>query len=112
VAAIAQVEERASACAYRASLQTVLVEIYGAEVLAVAAVLPLDLDWRLRLAFEVDFSQQVAAIFTLDGILARSEESSFVFRAEYSHFRSSLQRRVTIQVVLRAKHVMAVGGTD
>jgi hypothetical protein len=90
-------------------LQTVLIEIYGAEVFAVAAVLPLKLDRSVSLTLEVDLAEQVAAILTLDGILARSEESSFVFRAEYSHFRSSLQRRVTVQVVLRTKHVMMTG---
>ncbi len=62
------------------------------------------------LAFEVDLAEQVAAIFTLDGTLSRSKKSSFVFRAEYSHFRSSLQRRVTVQVVLGTKHDMVVGG--
>jgi len=86
-----------------------LVEVYGAEVLAVAAVLPLDLDWSFGLTFEVNLTQQVTAITTLDGTLPRSEKSSFVFRAEYSHFRSSLQRRVTVQVVLRTKHVMMTG---
>jgi hypothetical protein len=86
-----------------------LVEVYGAEVLAVAAVLPLDLDWSFGLTFEVNLTQQVTAIITLDGTLPRSEKSSFVFRAEYSHFRSSLQRRVTVQVVLRTKHVMMTG---
>ena len=106
VATIAQVKERASARAYRAALQTVLIEIDRAEVFAVAAVLPLDFDWRLGLTFEVNLSEQVAAIFTLDGTLPRREKSSFVFGAEYSHFRSSLQRRVTVQVVLGAKHVM------
>ena len=78
-------------------------------MLAVAAVLPLDFDRSPGLSFEVNLSEQVAAIFTLDGILPRSEESSFVFRAEYSHFRSSNQRRMTVQVVLGAKHVMMMG---
>jgi hypothetical protein len=110
VATIAQVKERASARAHRASLQTELIEIHGAEVLAVAAVLPLDLDGSFGLTFEVNLSKQVAAIFTLDWTLARSEKSTFVFRAEYSHFRSSLQGRVTVQVVLRTKHVIVVGG--
>jgi hypothetical protein len=77
-------------------LQTVLIEIYGAEVFAIAAVLPVEFDRSVGLTFKVDLAEQVAAILTLDGILARSEESSFVFRAEYSHFRSSLQRRVTV----------------
>jgi len=77
-------------------LQTVLIEIYGAEVFAIAAVLPLELDGSVGLTFEVDLAQQMAAILTLDGTLARSEESSFVFGAKYSHFRSSLQRRVTV----------------
>ncbi|HVI70202.1 MAG TPA: hypothetical protein VM656_01790 [Pyrinomonadaceae bacterium] len=109
MATIAQVKERASARAHRASLQTELIEIHGAEVLAVAAVLPLDFDGSFGLTFEVNLSEQVAAIFTLDWTLARSEKSTFVFRAEYSHFRSSLQGRVTVQVVLRTKHVMVVG---
>ena len=73
-----------------------LVEIYGAEVFAIAAILPVEFDRSIGLTFEVNLAEQVAAILTLDGILARSEESSFVFRAEYSHFRSSLQRRVTV----------------
>jgi hypothetical protein len=77
-------------------LQTVLIEIYGAEVFAIAAVLPVEFDRSVGLTFKVDLAEQVAAILALDGILARSEESSFVFRAEYSHFRSSLQRRVTV----------------
>jgi len=80
-------------------LQAVLVEIYGAEVFAIAAVLPLEFDRSIGLTFEVDLAEQMAAIRTLDGTLARGEESSFVFGAKYSHFRSSLQRRVTVQVV-------------
>jgi hypothetical protein len=91
-------------------LQTVLIEIYRAEVFAVAAVLPLDFSRGVDLTFEVNLAEQVAAIFTFNGILPRSEKSSFVFGAEYSHFRSSLQRRVTVQVVLGTKHVIAVGG--
>jgi hypothetical protein len=99
VALVAQVKKRASASANRTALQTVLVEIDRAEVFAIAAVLPLELDRSVGLAFEVDLTEQVAAILTLDGTLTRSEESSFVFGAKYSHFRSSLQRRVTVQVV-------------
>jgi hypothetical protein len=79
-------------------------------VLAIAAILPLELDRRFSLTLEIDLAEKVAAILTLDGTLARSEESSFVFRAEYSHFRSSIQRRVTVQVVLRAKHFIVAGG--
>ena len=109
MAAIAQVKDRASARADRTTLQAILIEIDGAEVFAVAAVLPLELDWRPGLALEVDLTQQVAPVLTLDGTLPRSKESSFVFRTEYSHFRSSLQRRVTVQVVLRTQHVMAEG---
>ena len=104
VALVAQVKERAFSGADRTALQIILVEINRAEVFAIAAVLPLDLDRRLALAFEVDLAEKVAAVFTLNGILPRSEESSFVFGAEYSHFRSSLQRRVTVQVVLGTKH--------
>lgn len=93
----------------RAPLQTVLIEVDRAEVFAVATVLPLDFDWRLGVTFKVDLAEQVASIFTLDGTLPRSEESSFVFGAEYSHFASSLQRRVTVQVVPGAKHFILSG---
>ena len=79
-------------------------------MLAVAAILPLELGWGHGLAFEIDLAQQVTAIFTLDRTLSRSEESSFVFGAEYSHFRCSLQRQVTVQVVLGTKHDIDVGG--
>jgi hypothetical protein len=90
VATIAQVQERGFARAYGAALQTVLIELHGTEMFAVAAVLPLDFDWSLALTFEVHLTQQMAAIFTLNWTLPRSEKSSFVFRTEYSHFRSSL----------------------
>ena len=86
VAAVAQVKKRASAGADGAALQAVLVEIDGAEMFAVTAVLPLQFNRRRRLTFEIDGAEQVAAILTLDGTLPRSEESSFVFRAKYSHF--------------------------
>jgi hypothetical protein len=91
-------------------LQAVLIEIYWAEVFAIAAVLPLEFDRSVRLTFEIDLAEQVSAILTLDRTLARSEESSFVFGAKYSHFRSSLQRRVTVQVVLGAKHDIVASG--
>ena len=109
VAAIAQMKERAFSGAYRAALQSILVELHRAEVFAVAAVLPLEFDGRFGLALEVDLTQQMASILTLDGTLARSEEPSFVFRTEYSHFSSSLQRRVTVQVVFGTQHVMTMG---
>ena len=79
---------------------------------AVAAVLPLELDWRPGLTLKVDLTQQVTPVLTLDGTLPGSKKSFFVFRTEYSHFRSSLQRRVTVQVVLRTQHVMALGRSD
>ncbi|HYK19747.1 MAG TPA: hypothetical protein VEV42_03370 [Pyrinomonadaceae bacterium] len=110
MAAIAQIKKRAFARADRASLQAVLFEIDRAEIFAVATVLPKCFDGRPALAFEVHLTQQVAAVFTPDRTLSRSEESSFVFGAKYSHFRSSLQRRVTVQVVLGAKHVMTPWG--
>jgi len=110
VAAIAQVKKRASARANRAPLQAVLLKIDRAEVLAVTTVLPEGFDGCPALALEVDLAEEVAAIFTLDGTLPRSEESSFVFGAKYSHFRSLLQRQVTVQVVLGTQHVMMPGG--
>jgi hypothetical protein len=91
VATVAEVKERASAGTDRAALQAVLVKIDGAEVFAVTAILPLQFDRRRSLAFKIDGAEEVTAILTLDGTLSRSEKSSFVFRTEYSHFRSSLQ---------------------
>ena len=40
-------------------MQAVLIEIYGAEVLAVAAVLPLEHDRSVGLTFEVDLAQKM-----------------------------------------------------
>jgi hypothetical protein len=48
-------------------LQAVLVEIDWAEVFAIAAVLPLEFDRSVGLTFEVDLTEQVAAILTLHG---------------------------------------------
>jgi hypothetical protein len=59
-------------------------------VLAVAAVLPKDLSRDAGFALEVECAEDMSSIFTLDGALARSEESSFVLGTEYSHFRCSL----------------------
>jgi hypothetical protein len=77
-------------------LQAVLIEDHRAEVFAVAAILPLDFDRRICLTLEIDLAEDVTAILTLDWILPRSEESFFVFGAEYSHVRSSLQGRMTV----------------
>jgi hypothetical protein len=71
-------------------LQTVLVKVSQAEVLAVTAKLPLQVDRSRGLTFEVDIAEKVSAVLTLDGILPGCEESFFVFGTEYSHFRSSL----------------------
>ena len=109
VTAVAQVKKRAFARADRAALQAVLLEIDWAEVFAVTAVLPQDVERRLAFALEIDLAEDVAAVFTPDRTLPRSEESSFVFGAKYSHFGSSLQRQVTVQVVLGTKHVMMPG---
>jgi hypothetical protein len=68
----------------------VLIEIDGTEVFAVAAVLPADLGGNAAFAFEVDLTQQVASIFTLDWALPRCEEPALVFGTKYSHFRCSL----------------------
>jgi hypothetical protein len=111
VAAVAKVQERASAGADGAALQTVLVKIDGAEVFAVTTVLPLRFGRRRSLAFKIDLAEEVTAILTLDRTLSRGEESSFVFGTEYSHFGSSLQGRVTVQVVLGAKHEIVLGET-
>ena len=91
VAAVAEVKERASACANGAALQAILVKIDRAEMFAVTAVLPLQFDGRRGLAFEIDCAEKVAAILTFDRTLSRSEKSSFVLGTEYSHVRSSLQ---------------------
>jgi hypothetical protein len=91
VATVAHVKERAFACADRAALQAELVKIDRAEMFAITAILPLQFDRRRSLTLEIDGAEQVTAILTLDGTLSRSEKSSFVFRTENSHVRSSLQ---------------------
>jgi hypothetical protein len=58
---------------------------------AVTTELPLQFDGSGGLAFKVDLAENVTSVFTLDGTLPRSEKSSFVFGAKYSHFGSSLQ---------------------
>jgi hypothetical protein len=90
IAAVAQVNERAAPCADWTTLQAVLIEIDRAEVFAVAAILPLQIDRCDSLTLEVELAEKVTAILTLDGALSRSEKSSFVLGTEYSHFRSSL----------------------
>jgi hypothetical protein len=67
-----------------------LLEIDRAEVLAVTAIQPTDLSGNPAFTLEVELAEQMTSILTLDGILARGEESSFVFGTEYSHFASSL----------------------
>ena len=57
---------------------------------AVTAVLPGNLDWLPAFTYEIDRAEKVTAILTLDWTLTWSEESSFVFGTEYSHFRCSL----------------------
>jgi hypothetical protein len=91
VTTVAQVNERAFACTNGTALEAILIKIDGAEVFAVTAVLPLQIDRRSGLALEIDLAEKVSAILTLDGILPGREESFFVLGTEYSHFRSSLQ---------------------
>jgi hypothetical protein len=59
-------------------------------MLAVAAVLPKDFGRNAAFTFEVERAQDVTTILTLDWALPRSEETSFVFWTENSHFRGSL----------------------
>jgi hypothetical protein len=89
VATITQVEERTASRANRTSFQSIPIEIDGAEVFAVAAVLPNDLGGSFAFAFKIKLAQQVTAIFTLDWALAWREKSALVFRTKYSHFRCS-----------------------
>jgi hypothetical protein len=110
VATVAQIKERASACADRTALQAVLVKIDRTEMFAVTAVLPLQLYRRRGLAFEIDGAEEVTAILTLDGTLSRSEKCSLMFGTEYSHVRCSLQGQLTVQVVFGAKHDIYVPG--
>jgi len=70
--------------------QAILIEIYGAKMLAVAAVLPLKFNRSFGLTFKIQLAQYVTFIVALDRSLPRSEESSFVLWTEYSHFRCSL----------------------
>jgi hypothetical protein len=84
-------------------LKAIPFESYGTEMLAVAAVLPLKLNRRLRLTFKIQLTQYVISVLTFDWALSRREESSLVLRTEYSHFRCSL-RRITVQRVLGSQH--------
>jgi hypothetical protein len=90
VTAVAQIEQRTSTRTDWTAFQALMFEIYRAKVLAVAAVLPLNLNLSLGLAGEIQLAQYVTFVFTLDGRLPRSEESSFVLATKYSHFRYSL----------------------
>jgi hypothetical protein len=90
IASVAHIQHRTSSRANRTAFKAILIEIYRAKVLAVAAVLPLKLNWILGLAVEIQLAQYVTLIFTLDRRLSRSEESSFVLGAKNSHFPYSL----------------------
>ena len=67
-----------------------MVKIDRTEVLAIATILPSNRNGVFGKTFEIQLTEQVAAVFTLDGTLTRGEESSFVLGTKYSHFRSSL----------------------
>jgi hypothetical protein len=67
-----------------------LIEIDRAEVFAVTAILPLQINWCGSPAFKINLTKKMTAVFTLDGTLSRGEKSSFVLGTEYSHVRSSL----------------------
>jgi hypothetical protein len=72
IASVAQIEHRTSSRADRTTFQAIPLEIYGAKMLAVAAVLPLKLKRKFSLTLEIQFAQQVTFILTLDGTLPRS----------------------------------------
>jgi hypothetical protein len=57
VATITQVKERATSRAYQATFEAILIEIHGTKMLAIAAILPLDLNRTLGLAFEVELTE-------------------------------------------------------
>jgi len=67
-----------------------LPNIYGAKMFAVAAVLPSQINWSFGRSVEVQLAQYVTFIFTLDGRLSWTEESSLMLGTKYSHFRYSL----------------------
>jgi len=90
MAPVAQIEQRTSTRADWTAFQAILLDIYRAKMLAVAAVLPLKLNRSFELAVEIQLAQYVTFIFTFDGRLPRSEESFFVLGTKYSHFRYSI----------------------
>jgi hypothetical protein len=90
MASVAQIEHRASSRADGAAFQPILLKVYRAKMLAVAAVLPTKFRSRMVFTLEIQLAQDMIAISTPDGVLPRSEKSSFMFRTEYSHFRCSL----------------------
>jgi hypothetical protein len=85
-------------------LQAILLDIYQTEVLAVAAVLPLQLNRGPGCPLEIQLAQYVTLVFTPDGRLPGSEKSSVVLATKYSHFLYSLRRCVAIQAVFYSKH--------
>jgi len=90
IAPVAQIAQRNSSRADRAAFQAILIKTDGAKMLAVAAVLPLKLNWSFGPTGEIQLAQYVPSISTLDWSLPRSQESSFVLGTEYFHFRYSL----------------------
>jgi hypothetical protein len=78
-------QHRTAAGANWTSLQPLLIKPYWAKVLAVTAILPPRIDWRLCLAFKIQLAQNVTAILTLNRALAGSKETLLMFWAEYSH---------------------------
>jgi hypothetical protein len=77
-------------------VETVYVEIYQAKVFAVAAVLPLELKAGCTPPREVQFAEDVTAVFAFDGTLSGCEKALLVFWTKYSHCGCSLRRRVAI----------------
>jgi hypothetical protein len=65
-------EQGSATRADRTPVQAILLNIYRAKMLAVAAVLPLKLKRQFSLTLEIQLAQYVTSISTLDGTLPGS----------------------------------------
>src|SRR5215510_13185508 len=103
-ASITNVHLRHTPRANRTMLQAFTVRRYRTEVLAVAAVLPMQFGRRLLVTGKVYLTEDVTAVDTLNWILPRCEEPFFMLTTEYSHLSYSLRRCSRPQAVRCSTH--------
>jgi hypothetical protein len=85
IAAATEEQERTAPGADGTALQPFFIKPNWAKMLTVTAILPLHCYWGSRLAFKIQFSQNVTAILTLNRALSGSKKTLLMLWAEYSH---------------------------